>query len=33
MMECKCVDWRDNIEKVNAPFSLAAARNPQSNTG
>lgn len=25
-----CDDWTENILKVNAPFYLLAARNPQS---
>lgn len=27
-MICNCIDWKFNIDKVNAPFILAAARNP-----
>ena len=28
-LECIwCSDWKPNIEKVNAPLMLAAARNP-----
>lgn len=27
-MICNCIDWKFNIDKVNAPFMLAAARNP-----
>lgn len=29
-MICNCSDWKDNIDKVNAPFIYLFARNPQS---
>jgi hypothetical protein len=27
-MECFCDDWKENIDKVNAPILLQQARNP-----
>lgn len=30
---CSCPAWRANIDKVNAPFVLQAARNPQTYRG
>jgi hypothetical protein len=26
-MECACADWKENIEKVNAPIALQVARS------
>jgi len=27
-MKCDCKDWKENIDKVNAPFLFQQARNP-----
>ena len=32
-MNCKCKDWEDNIDKLNAPNTLSFARNPTSYRG
>ena len=30
-MTCDCPEWAPNIEQVNAPLMLAAARNPSAS--
>lgn len=30
---CNCSDWAPNLAKINAPFSLLAARNPDTYHG
>jgi hypothetical protein len=32
-MHCDCKDWKENIEKVNAPLLLQAARQGFQNVG
>lgn len=32
-MKCTCQDWKENIDKVNAPLMLQFARNPTTTKG
>lgn len=30
---CNCADWSPNLQKINAPFALLTARNPDTYHG